>query len=166
MWASSWFGYNWVSLFNSEIFMGVKARHHTSKGFIKTSERKQNYLGIIMWWKLNYRKSVNHRSRSTIQKGGSRKTLLSSMYILFNGPHCIIVHSTHWTWCVCITLIYYARAISERVSQSAFQTCMLVITKLPNTQTYEIVIPTRPIAYLYLLVSSIQRGSICNYCEP
>jgi hypothetical protein len=23
-----------------------------------------------------------------------------------------------------------------------------------------------PIAYLYLLVSSIQRGSICNYCEP
>jgi hypothetical protein len=36
---------------------------------------------------------------------------------------------------------------------------MLVITKLPNTQTFEIVIPTRPIAYLYMCVSSIQRGS-------
>jgi hypothetical protein len=57
MWACSWFGYNWVSLFNSEIFMGVKARHHISKGFIKTSERKQNYLGIVLWWKLNYWKS-------------------------------------------------------------------------------------------------------------
>jgi hypothetical protein len=50
--------------------MGVKALHHTSKGFINTSERKQNYLGIILWWKLDFRKSVNHRSRSTIQKGG------------------------------------------------------------------------------------------------
>jgi hypothetical protein len=28
--------------------MGVKARHHTSKGFIKTSEKKQNYLGLTL----------------------------------------------------------------------------------------------------------------------
>jgi hypothetical protein len=42
--------------------MGIKARHHTSKGFIKTSERKQNYLGIILWWKLNYSKSCSVRT--------------------------------------------------------------------------------------------------------